>query len=119
MQDIDNGQSFLFKVTGEGLPTDGLLIAINGNGSETISGLTVGKTYTVTEVSNWSWRYSVVPQDITLAATGNVVTMDNARNKTKWLDGDCYAENEFVAAPTPTPSVQPEPSVSTSPDSGA
>ena len=119
MQGIDNGQSFLFRVNGYGLPESGLLIAINGNGSETISGLTVGETYKVTEVSNWSWRYSVEPQDITLAATGNVVTMDNARNKTKWLDGDCYAENEFVAAPTPTPSVQPEPSVSTSPDSGA
>ena len=123
MQDIDNGQSFLFKVEGYGLPDNGLLIAINGNGRETISGLTVGETYKVTEVSNWSWRYTPTqtPSEITLSANAanNVVTITNNRDKQQWLDGDCYEENVFVAAPTPTPSVQPEPSVSTSPDSGA
>ena len=123
MQGIDNGQSFLFRVKGYGLPESGLLIAINENGSETISGLTVGKEYKVTEVSNWSWRYTPTqtPSEITLSANAanNVVTITNKRDKQQWLDGDCYAENVFVAAPTPTPSVQPEPSVSTSPDSGA
>lgn len=116
MQDIDNGQSFLFKVTGEGLPTGGLLIAINGNESETISGLKVGETYTVTEVSNWSWRYSVEPQDITLKLTGNVVTMTNTRNKTMWLDGDCYKENVFIAAPTSAPSAEVRPTESAGPE---
>ena len=77
----------------------------------------------MTEVSNWSWRYTPTqtPSEITLSANAanNVVTITNKRDKQQWLDGDCYAENVFVAAPTPTPSVQPEPSVSTSPDSGA
>ena len=96
---LDAGQSFLFKVTGEGLPKDGLLIAINGNGSETISGLTVGQTYTVTEVESWSWRYTATAQKITLGADAskNKVTIDNARDETQWLDGDCYAENNFGA----------------------
>ena len=94
---LDAGQSFLFKVTGKGLPDGGLLIAINGNGSETISGLTVGKTYTVTEVESWSWRYTATVQKITLKADAseNVVTVANGRDKVQWLDGDCYAENNF------------------------
>ena len=96
MADIDDGQSFLFKVTGYGLPSEGLTIAINGNGSETISGLTVGQMYTVTEISTWSWRYSADKQTITLQATdNNNVTMVNTRHKTQWLDGDSYVENDF------------------------
>lgn len=95
MQNIDDGQSFLFKVTGPGLPAGGLLIAINGEGSETISGLVVGQDYTVTEVESWSWRYSATSQSIKLKSTGNEVTISNTRDKSKWLDGDCYAENVF------------------------
>ena len=95
MQSIDAGQSFLFKVSGPNLPEDGLLIAIHGNDSETISGLVVGQKYTVTEVEDWSWRYSAEPQSITLQPTGNEVIISNTRDKTQWLDGDCYAENVF------------------------
>lgn len=95
MADIDDGQSFLFRVKGHGLPEAGLVIAIHGNGSKTISGLTVGQEYTVTEISTWSWRYSADEQTITLQATDNNVTMVNSRHKTQWLDGDSYAENVF------------------------
>lgn len=96
---LDAGQSFLFKVTGEGLPEDGLLIAIKGNGSETISGLTVGETYTVTEVESWSWRYTATPvsKQLKADASENVVTVTNTRDKAQWLDGDCYEENDFRA----------------------
>lgn len=100
MDSIDDGQSFLFKVTGEGLPDGGLLIAINGNGSETISGLTVGQTYTVAEVESWSWRYTAnggQPYTITLQPNGNTLTIDNRRDEDQWLDGDCYRENNFGA----------------------
>lgn len=95
--DIDNGQSFLFKVEGYGLPNGGLVIAINGNGSETISGLTVGQEYTVTEITEWSWRYSAGVQKMTLKPNGNELTVQNTRSedKYKWLDGDCYKENNF------------------------
>ena len=95
MENIDAGQSFLFKVTGYGLPGDGLLIAIYGNGEETISGLTVGQTYEVQEVESWSWRYTAAEQTITLAPSGNEVTIENTRDHQYWLDGDCYAENVF------------------------
>ena len=91
----DAGQSFLFRVTS----TDGvdLTIAINGNGSETISGLTVGDTVTVTALSDWSWRYAGGATSITLNSTGNQVTFTNSRTNAQWLDGDSYTENNFGA----------------------
>lgn len=101
MQSIDDGQSFLFRVSGPNLPESGLLIAIHGNDSETISGLVVGKEYTVTEEESWSWRYSVKNrgsnEKITLDADSskNVFTVKNTRDKTQWLDGDCYKKNVF------------------------
>lgn len=67
---IDENQSFLFDVTGP----DGYSkrVVINGNGSVTIKGLKIGSTYTVTEVTGWSWRYTPnsEPKLITLKATG-------------------------------------------------
>lgn len=101
MQDEDAGQSFLFRVTGQGLPAGGLRIAIRGNGSETISGLTVGETYTVTEEEGWSWRYTAQgTQQITLAPGGGTLTVNNTRDHPSWLSGDCYAENTFVPGTT-------------------
>ena len=93
---IDEGQSVLFRVEGDNLPTGGLLIAINGNNSETISGLKVGSKYTVTEVGEWSWRYTQKTVETEpLTSTGNSVTINNDRDNVYWLDGDCYAENVF------------------------
>lgn len=104
MDAIDAGQSFLFRVTGDNLPAGGLLIAINGNSSETISGLLVGSEYTVVEEESWSWRYTdkAPGQKITLkvSADENKVTVNNTRDQAYWLDGDCYAENVFNAQGT-------------------
>lgn len=92
---IDENQSFIFDVTGpDGYSTR---VAINGNGSVTISGLKIGD-YTVTEVTGWSWRYkpSVSGQTITLRPTGeNVVAFANNRTGLKWLGGDAYNQNIF------------------------
>ena len=96
VQTSDENQSFLFDVTGP----DGYSkrVVINGNGSVTINGLKIG-TYTVTEVTGWSWRYTPDSETklITLKATGenNVVTFTNIRSSTKWLDGNAYSKNEF------------------------
>ena len=94
-QDIDENQSFLFDVTGP----NGFhkRVVINGNGSVTIKGLKIG-TYTVKEVSGWSWRYTPdsAEKQVTLKATGeNNVTFTNARSNTKWLDGNAYSKNVF------------------------
>lgn len=97
-QDIDENQSFIFDVTG---PDFSKRVVINGNDSVTIKGLKVGE-YTVTEVTDWSWRYkpenNVSAQKIELKPRGvgeNKVTFTNARTKDKWLGGDAYEQNKF------------------------
>lgn len=93
-EDIDENQSFIFTVTGP----DGFnaKVVIQGNGSVTIKGLKVG-TYTVTEDTDWSWRYTPQggnSQEITLSATEpNTVTFTNKRSNGKWLGGDAYKRN--------------------------
>lgn len=92
-EDIDENQSFIFTVTG---PNDfSAKVVIQGNGSVTIKGLKVG-TYTVTEDTDWSWRYTPQnrTQSITLnPAVTNTVTFVNTRSKGKWLGGDAYECN--------------------------
>ena len=99
-ENIDENQSFIFKVTGPGI-TGALKVVINGNDSVTIKGLKVGE-YTVTEETSWSWRYELAnnasAQQIELKPRGageNKVTFKNTRAKDKWLGGDAYSKNEF------------------------
>lgn len=92
-EDIDENQSFIFTVTG---PNDfSAKVVIQGNRSVTIKGLKVG-TYTVTEDTDWSWRYAPQnrTQSITLnPAVTNTVTFVNTRSNGKWLGGDAYKRN--------------------------
>ena len=92
-EDIDENQSFIFTVTG---PNNfSAKVVIQGNDSVTIKGLKVG-TYTVTEDTDWSWRYTPKnkTQNITLQPAGkNEVTFINSRSKGKWLGGDAYNHN--------------------------
>ena len=75
------------------------IIKISGSSSSvTIKGLKIG-TYTVTEVTGWSWRDkpNKGEQSVTLKATGkNSVTFTNTRSNTEWLDGNAYRKNEFM-----------------------
>ena len=96
-EDIDAGQSFIFTVTGpEGFSKK---IVIQGNGTVVLTGLKIG-TYTVTEDTSWSWRYTpkngAVVQTITLQpGKTNSVTYVNDRTNNKWLDGNAYYKNVF------------------------
>lgn len=96
----DPNQSFLFKVEGFGIPEGGLKVTVTGNGSVTVSGLTVGQTYTITEESGWSWRYTppTGAPTITLAADAaqNTVTITNTRAKDQWLDGSAPAKENVA-----------------------
>lgn len=97
-ESIDENQSFVFTVSGEnGL---NMQVVITGNGHKTIKGLPSG-TYTITEDTGWSWRYTtesqqtVKPEDVD---NGKVtVTFDNSRSKIKWLNGCAYKDNQFNA----------------------
>lgn len=95
-KDLDKNQTFIFNVSGNGVDLD---VTVHGNGSVTIDGLTVGATYTITEKTDWSWRYepAVASQNKTLAvnAEDNVVTFTNTRPNEQWLDGDSWCDNRF------------------------
>ena len=89
---IDKNQSFIFHVTGEGKD---MYVTVQGNGSVTIKGLTVG-TYKVEEVTSWSWRYKPDQGSKNVEVKGgqpNEVTFNNSRTNGSWLSGDSFAIN--------------------------
>lgn len=96
-QDIDENQSFVFEVKKDDDSTFSMDVVIQGNSSVTIKGLKPG-TYTVTEETGWSWRYTpnengkkVEPEN---AENGVVtVTFTNTREKIKWLNGGAWCKN--------------------------
>ena len=73
-------------------------VALKAGESVTIKDLTVGETYTVTEDTSWSWRYSPesATYSIPLAPTGNEVTVNNTLNNNNWLGASSYAINRCV-----------------------
>ena len=90
----DANQSFIFNVAG-GEIAQNIKVTVQKNGSATIVGLPVG-SYTVTEDSKWSWRYTANGNgSATLSAASHdaTVTITNERTATKWLSGDNYAVN--------------------------
>ena len=104
---IDVNQTFFFKVTGDGVD---LTVSVHGSGSVTVSGLKPGKDYTVTEITDWAWRYSFesvstglehtdvsngVKVTLKTDAALNEITFTNKRAEEKWLDGDSFKVNKF------------------------
>ena len=77
-----------------------LTVAVQGNGKTTIVGLTVGKEYTVTEITDWSWRYDVTNLKqckikLSTDKTSNIITVTNSRTNNQWLSGSDAAVNVF------------------------
>lgn len=73
-------------------------VTLKAGESVTIKNLTVGETYTVTEDTSWSWRYSPdsATHSITLKASGNKVTVANTLDNNNWLGASSYAINRCV-----------------------
>ena len=92
----DGEQSFIFTVTSpEGFSKK---IVIQGNGTVVLKGLKIG-TYTVTEDTNWSWRYTPESGSVSITlkpGETNVVTYVNKRTNDKWLGDDSYVKNVFT-----------------------
>lgn len=98
----DAGTTFIFRIKG----TDGntknidLRVTIHCDHvpNVTVADLPVGN-YTVTEESDWSWRYQPTngEQTITLDPDGtkNVLTFENERKDGQWLSGDAYNNNLY------------------------
>ena len=95
--EIDENQSFLFRITGpNGFSME---VTVQGNGSKTIQGLQMGE-YTVTEVKSWSWRYKcqnnnqvVKSENVTDGEAS--VTFTNKRDFVFWLNGCAFADNRW------------------------
>lgn len=86
---IDENQTFVFTVKGTDEYTKGVntQVIIEGDGSVTLKDLPVGK-YTVTEDTNWSWRYSPTANDQIVYAQNTAqktVTFVNSLDNNKWL----------------------------------
>jgi len=103
-------QRFMFTVVG-GDKNLTVVIPVeafeDGKASVIVKDLLIGD-YTVTELTDWSWRYTVVDEKgdpaeayktVTLSSIGeqNAVTFINNRTEEKWLDGEAYAKNSFDA----------------------
>lgn len=87
---LDENQTFLFRVACNGI--DMMTVTVHGNGSTTISGLEVGETYTVTQLTDWSWRYTTAKKEksVKLTTGENEVKFEQNRANTKWLDGNTF-----------------------------
>ena len=105
-QAIDVNQTFLFRIQGEGVD---LTVAGHGDGYAVVEGLKVGGTYTVTEITRWSWRYAFESYEtnlpntaaehgatVTLGAENNEITFTCQRIVNWWLDGDHWIDNTFT-----------------------
>ena len=102
----DAGTTFIFRIKGTDENTKNIDLRVTIHGyvmrdhvpNVTVADLPVG-SYTVTEESDWSWRYQPKngEQTITLDPDGtkNVLTFENERKDGQWLSGDAYNTNLF------------------------
>lgn len=98
-EEIDENQTFLFRVKGTDENTEDidLTVTVHGNGKTTITDLPVGR-YTVSELTGWSWRYtpdSGAAREIDLTADGQTLEFENRRTDGNWLNGDNFKVNLF------------------------
>lgn len=105
---IDTGTTFIFHIKGTDDNTKDIDLRVTIHGYVmgdlvpyvTIADLPVG-SYTVTEESDWSWRYEPKngKQTITLDSvneSNNVLTFDNERKDGQWLSDDTYNTNSYT-----------------------
>lgn len=98
---IDPNQTFVFRVQGNNNDVD-MQVVITGANKQVIKNLPVGE-YTITEDTNWSWKYTPVDKDgavvpsQTITATGaTTVTFENENNGTNWLTSLAEVINKWI-----------------------
>lgn len=96
--DLLDDESAIFKIEGSDGSTS--FVTIQGTGSKTFNNLTIGVKYTVTEMTDWSWKYELKDKNsqtvCIMPDTDNTVGFEN-RGNTRWLTDESYAENIFNA----------------------
>lgn len=95
---IDQNQTFVFRVQGKGVD---MQVVITGEAQQTIKNLPVGD-YTITEDTNWSWKYTPVGNAEKRLTTSDIekgaatVTFENKNNGTNWLTSLAKAINTWA-----------------------
>ncbi len=95
---IDQNQTFVFRVKGEGVD---MQVVITGEAQQTIKNLPVGE-YTITEDTNWSWKYTPVDGATQELKSDSIhdgaatVTFENKNNGTNWLTSLAKAINTWA-----------------------
>ena len=103
---IGTNETFLFRVQGKADDPNtkdvNVTVSVAGAGQTTIAYLPAGK-YTVTELTNWAWRYDCTESSKSVTVTennaANSVTFTNTRNSKTWLGGENYCINKFAVVP--------------------
>lgn len=107
--------TFLFHIKGQGkVSYIDIVVSIQGPGTIVLEKVPVG-TYTVTELTGWSWEYTCSAvtatgltitgltngAQFTLGETGGTVTFTNTPKPSNWLSDETVNENQFKVTPTP------------------
>ena len=97
----DTDQGYLFRLVGKAGTTTAdvdLAVSVVGNNAVTIRDLPTGE-YTLTELTDWSWRYENAQSERDLQLEynngSNTVTFQNTRPHALYLDGNAVADNLF------------------------
>ena len=92
---IDPNQTFVFKVKNNGTGKT-MEVVITGPGEQTIKNLPMG-SYTITEDTGWSWKYTPTKdsQTITVNETSATVTFENENKGTNWLTSIAEVINKW------------------------
>lgn len=97
-KNIDQNQTFVFRVQGEGVD---MQVVITGTNKQVIKNLPVGD-YTITEDTSWSWKYTPVDGAMKTLMTSDIengaatVTFENKNNGTNWLTSIAKAINTWA-----------------------
>ena len=95
---IDQNQTFVFRVKGEGVD---MQVVITGANTQVIKNLPVGN-YTITEDTSWSWKYTPVGDAEKTLTTSYIkngaatVTFVNENKGTNWLTSLAEVINKWI-----------------------
>lgn len=100
-KNIDQNQTFVFRIRGKNNNVD-MQVVITGTNKQVIKNLPVGD-YTITEDTNWSWKYTPVGGSATQELKADniqngaaTVTFENENKGTNWLTSLAKAINTWA-----------------------
>lgn len=93
----DGEQTFVFHIEGTGVDMTVALTIPNGGTSASKQITLPSGTYTVTEDTDWSWKYDMTSSSgTTVSQQNDEAIFTNTRNDKNWLGGSNSVENDFA-----------------------